>query len=111
MAKTTCKPAPTHQAAARAAKQPASVTRQELPPAELVQVECPLRDFPPHCYVTPHVEVQLDAAQAATLRRLVEGLDVAGARLANNRRVTTGPDAVRYLLDRLADKPAAQPEG
>lgn len=71
------------------------------PAADVVMVECPLGEVPPHEYAQQHVEVQLNEPQAFALKRLVEGLDLAGARLNNERRITEPPDALRYLLERI----------
>jgi hypothetical protein len=60
-------------------------------------------------YVAPGVEVgRLTTRQSAALDRLVVGLDAAGATvtLASNPRgrVINRPDAIRWLLDQLADR-------
>jgi hypothetical protein len=86
-----------------------SETRRALAPPDVVTLECPLGEIPPGVYITPHVDLQLDPHQAATLRKLVEGLDLARVRLRNSRRVTTGADALRYLLEGLA-QPAVSRE-
>lgn len=65
-------------------------------------IEVPLGTIPEGVYITRHVEVQLDHSQACTLRRLVEGLDASGARLANGKRVTAAADVVRWLLEQAA---------
>jgi len=54
-----------------------------------------------HCYISTHVDAQLSHQQGLALRRLHLGLDAAGARLANGRRVATPPDAVRWLLEQV----------
>jgi hypothetical protein len=93
----------------RKAPQPGeSITRRELEPQQIVTLECPLGEIPPDVYLQRHVEVQLSSSQAATLRRLVEALDLSRVRLGSNRRVTTGSDAVRYLLEQLAAASVSQ---
>ena len=54
-----------------------------------------------HCYISTHVDAQLSHQQGLALRRLHLGLDAAGARLANGRRVATPPDAVRWMLEQV----------
>lgn len=67
----------------------------------LIEVAVPIADFPIGAYVTRHVEVQLDERQATTLKRLLAGLDRAGRRLANQRRVQSHADALKWLLEEL----------
>lgn len=83
--------------------QPRDVAARDVA-ASAVQCEIavPLAEYPEGVYLTKHVDVQLDEPQARQLRRLIEGLDVAGERLASGRRITTGPDAVRWLLEQFA---------
>ena len=49
-----------------------------------------------------HVQVRLKTkAQRTAMRRLYEGLDQTGARMANGRRVHSLADAMRWVLERL----------
>lgn len=62
-------------------------------------------------YTPRKVDLHLTAEQAIALRRLTEGLDACQARLDNGTRVTSGPLAVRWLLEHAgiradADVPA-----
>lgn len=50
-------------------------------------------------YTPRKVDLHLTAEQAIALRRLTEGLDACQARLDNGTRVTSGPLAVRWLLE------------
>jgi len=54
-----------------------------------------------HCYISTHVDAQLSHQQGLALRRLHLGLDAAGAKLANDRRVASAADAVRWLLEQV----------
>jgi hypothetical protein len=54
-------------------------------------------------YLTEHFEVGgLSRAQGTGLRRLFLGLEAQGERLAAGRRVASQPDAIRWLLERMA---------
>ena len=48
-----------------------------------------------------HIDLRLDRRQSNALRRLYTGLDVAGDRLGNGRRVVNRGDAIRWLLEQL----------
>ncbi len=62
-----------------------------------------LRDGVPH---HGHIEVQLRTLeQKRAMRRLFDGLNQAGARMKNGRRVQSYPDVVRYVLKRIAASP------
>jgi hypothetical protein len=73
----------------------------------------------PHCpcatiaddgrhYLSLHLDVRITARQSRALNRAVAGLDAAGAQAdgaSNSRgRVIQRGDAIRWLLDRLADE-------
>lgn len=61
--------------------------------------EVPVAEFPVGGYCSTRLDLNLTHQQAMNLRRIVAGLDKAGARLNSGTRVVTGPDAVRYLLE------------
>lgn len=90
----------THDAASYTLAQP-NQTPQEAA-SDQAPLAVPLGEIPAGVYVSKHVEAQLDGPQAATLRRVLAGLDRDGARLANGRRVTSSADAVRWLLENIA---------
>ena len=78
-----------------------------LVPARLVKtvvVLCPVGDLDSGHYVSRHVEVQLNHEQSTALKRLFHGLEAAAAKLASGRSVVTAADAVRWLLERVADE-------
>ncbi len=50
-------------------------------------------------YIARHVDLQLDTNQAATLRRLVRGMDAAHVRLKNGRVVQNASDVIRFILE------------
>ncbi len=52
-------------------------------------------------YTPRKVDLHLTAEQAIALRRLTQGLDACQARLDNGTRVTSGPLAVRWLLEHV----------
>jgi len=78
-------------------------SKQATAAAETVCVEVPLAELG-DCHLTRHCEARLDHRQAVALQRLHNGLDAAGARLAGGKRIYSRPDAVRWLLERIADK-------
>jgi hypothetical protein len=71
-----------------------------LPPG-VIEIEIPVADFPADCYLSRHVQAQLDATQRIGLRRLSAGLAATDARLKNGRPVKSKADAIRWLLERL----------
>jgi len=54
-------------------------------------------------YVSRHCEARLNHRQSVALQRLFNGLDAAGARLAGGNRIYSRPDAVRWLLEQIAE--------
>lgn len=51
-----------------------------------------------------HIDINLDVRVSQALNNLAAGLDRDQARTGDGRRVTNGPTAIRWLLDRLADE-------
>ena len=80
------------------------------PKSRRVSIDVELGPKPAGIYVTRHVEVRLEGAQAETLRKVFDGLALRGARLDNGRYVSTVPDAVRWLLEELAKSDAKATE-
>lgn len=78
-------------------------------------IEFPL-EVQDHLYAPTHIETQLTLRQARALRSLCDGLQRdAGEAVApvsrTLRLVRTAPDAVRWLLDRIADQANVDDEG
>lgn len=67
--------------------------------AETIIVEIPVAEVSPQAYCSTRLDLNLTHHQASNLKRIVAGLDKAGARLRSGTRVVTGPDAVRYILE------------
>lgn len=95
--------------------EPEAAERVPFAPAVLLHatLTAPLGSVDPVAYLSDHIEGRLDPFQGSGLRHLVNGLDAAGKRLRNGRRVLTSIDAVRWLLEELArkmpnDRPHAQ---
>lgn len=82
-----------------AADPPAEPRREVVEAAARV----PYSTGPINGYVGKHVEVQLDAKQAETLRRLYDACDEVGARLKSGKRVTSNADVLRYLLEAVGE--------
>jgi hypothetical protein len=54
-------------------------------------------------YLSAHVEARLTTEkQRRNMRRMLQGLRQAGAKLENGRFVDTAADAVRWMLEQLA---------
>jgi hypothetical protein len=72
--------------------------------AVVVTVELPTAPVDPLAYMSDHVEGRLiTPKQRRGLRLILNGGLAAPARLENGRFVQTGIDAVRYLLEQVAD--------
>jgi len=63
----------------------------------------PLAEPPEGAYRQRHLDIQLDSRQAEALRRMFDGLHASAAKLANDWFVNTPGDAVRWMLERLAE--------
>lgn len=87
--------------AAALAEHAAGETLPFAPEVHHTLVEVPLADVPDPHYRQRHVNLQLSAAEADAMKRLLAGLDMQGERLANGRRVQTSADAVRWLLEKI----------
>ncbi len=63
-------------------------------------IEVPLGEIPETGYVSTHVELtNMTPTQKRGLRAVALGLDRDGCRLQSGRRVISGADAVRYMLE------------
>ncbi len=79
-----------------------SSTMERLPGFGFRLIETPVIEPPSHLNMPRHIDVNgLTAAQARAWRQLFLGLEKSGSRLSNGRRVTTSPDAIRWLLEQL----------
>ena len=70
----------------------------------MVGIELPLAEVDPGRYATTHVDVQLNATQAQTMRRVCDGMREARAELENGRYVQGPPDVVRHILEQVAEQ-------
>lgn len=70
-----------------------------------VQIGIPLADPPEaYGYIARHVEIgALTLEQGRALRQVAEGVAERGLRLRSGRRVATPPDAIRWLLEQIAE--------
>lgn len=64
-------------------------------------LEVPIADAVEHVYCRRHVNANLNREQAIKLRRIVDGLDASGAKLANGRRVVTVAAAVVWMIEQV----------
>jgi hypothetical protein len=77
--------------------------------AETRSIKVPFGDVPMG-YFSERVDIRLTNTQRESLSRAVSGLDRLGARLADGRRVTTGVDAIRWMLERIASEAPEAPD-
>lgn len=77
--------------------------RRPTPPVEIAEVDLvvPFAQFREEVRLFDHVEVRFTPEQKRAMRRLFDGLDESGARMANGKRVASAADCVRWILDRL----------
>jgi len=84
-------------------EQPLAQARPEFDHGDTVAIEVPLcRDTPPVGFCV-HLDARLTLEQSTALRKTAAALDKAQARLASGKRVVGSADAVKYILERLAD--------
>lgn len=65
-------------------------------------LELPIGHRAAAVFRTRHVNIQLSGLQATGLRLLFDGM--VDVRLANGKRVACPPDAVRYVLEKIAEQ-------
>lgn len=85
---------------------PKTKTTKRKPPDDgLVRVtfDVPLDDPPASVYEASHVELRLGPEERCTLTRLFHSLNSRNVRLPNGRHVASRPDALRWLLAKLAE--------
>ncbi|MCP4571486.1 MAG: hypothetical protein GY838_03975 [bacterium] len=73
-------------------------------PSEAATITIPVTDPVPGGYRTNHADVQFDTRQSEALHHVLAGLDAAGERLDNGRRVHHKVDAVKWVFDKIADQ-------
>jgi hypothetical protein len=70
-----------------------------------VIIEIPLAVPPEAAYRSRHVDVStLSAMQSEALKHVTQALQAGGIRLRSGRYVTTGADAIRYILDQIGEE-------
>ena len=75
--------------------------RAEAGQANTATIEVPLGEPREGAYLSPHLEMKLNAEQAQVLHRVTAGLQESVARLSNHRLIASTADAVRYLLESI----------
>lgn len=73
------------------------------PLLQTVPLAVPLAPLDETVCIIGHVEAQLSRTQRRTLRRIFDGLDQSGSRLANGRRVGSAADAVRWMIEQVGE--------
>ncbi len=66
-----------------------------------VLIEAPVGAILETDYKPRHIEVVLYGEQQTAMKRLFKGMDEAGCRLKNGRRVASNADVFRYLLEQI----------
>ena len=84
--------------------EPEAQTATEREPEAMALLEVPLDRSVSETEWGLYIHVQLTAKQSLGCRRLVEGLDIQRAKLANGSRVSDkNATAIRWLLEQIAD--------
>ena len=89
-----------------AADPPPDVDAESPPPPDVeaiveVTLRVPLLDGDPPGHCGRHVDAQLNADQAWTLKQLRIALDKTDARLANGKHVDGRADVIRWLMEQI----------
>ena len=93
----------TQTVASQTAPPPVSIAAEPMPelPASVI-IEVPLGPLD-QGYLSRHVEARFTSeVQRQAMRRLTNGLRQAGEKLEDGKPVTTHADAVKWLLERMA---------
>lgn len=69
-----------------------------------ITVQVPVKAVRPDVHIPIHVEIQLSREQGMALKRVYAALEGEGVRLRNDRRVRSCADAVRFVLEKIAEK-------
>ena len=69
-----------------------------------VTLSVPMARVPEACYSTRHIDFHLTPVQLDTLAQIQHGLIRERATLANGQLVQNAPGAMRWMLERVADK-------
>jgi hypothetical protein len=80
----------------------AKFKEQKAPPNEIL-IELPIADVPPMTWGL-HINTHLTPEQSRALRRVTAALDQRLVRLTNGRRVVNSCDALKYLLELVANE-------
>ena len=67
-------------------------------------IEIPWKDLGPHALVRRRLELRLDPPHGKALRRVFDSLQYDGAQTADGSFVKSQQDAVRWILERLAEE-------
>lgn len=71
---------------------------------KMAQIEILVGEVREEEYVQRHIQVHLSPEQAKALRSIVCGLEDQPAKLENGRFASTGPDAIRLLLEKIGEE-------
>ncbi|HEY1600460.1 MAG TPA: hypothetical protein VGG64_12710 [Pirellulales bacterium] len=75
---------------------------EKKPALPSATIDIPIGTMREDAYRLRHVDVQFTDRQSRAMRRLFDSLDATGERLENKKRVCSGADALRWLLERVA---------
>lgn len=95
---------------------PAAAARVTVPnnpvdPVAVIQnvlVELPTTGIPPATYIPRKIELRLTEKQGRAYRQVTLGIHETAAKLDNGKYVNSGVDAVRWILERIADSLAPE---
>ncbi|MCC7085883.1 MAG: hypothetical protein IT427_12850 [Pirellulales bacterium] len=88
---------------------PSVSKKLEAPPIPTkTTVTVPLAEVPAACHISRRVDVaHLTRRQAETLKRVQRSLEDSGGVMANGRPVRRCSDAIKWLIDQIADANAS----
>lgn len=75
------------------------MSRKSTTMLDEMTITVPLGEVPLGAYCSTRLDLNLTEYQAKTLKRMIAGLDQARAILRDGRRVISGADAIRFILE------------
>lgn len=77
---------------------------EQVTQAAGVIIEIPVRPFDPNIYRTNQLHLRLTQRQADAMRVIFDGLHDAKAKLESGKHVDSPADAVKWILEKVADE-------
>lgn len=87
---------------------PQTVTSDAADARDFAEITVPMLDMGPDVYCMRRVDIDISPRQAKAMRLAFDGLQFVGGKvqlpgLSTERPVSRPTDAIRYMLDRIAD--------